>query len=94
MSSKYCGEGTKRQVIIDKAQRMWSDLVEQYAATHSEREYGSCVLGAGIDIQGGYRIDAPSRFQGSLTWEHSVDTIIAFLAQNGLKGTYDPGRMD
>ena len=89
----YCDERSKKQSVIDAAQRMWSDKVEQYAATHTDREYGSCVLGAGIDVEG-FRIDAPSRFQGSLTWEHSVDDIIAFLAKNGMRGRYDPGRMD
>lgn len=90
----YCSERAKQQAIIDAAQRMWSDEVEKYAATHTDREYGSCVLGAGIDVQG-FRINAPSRFQGSLTWGHSVDKIIEFLEKNGLRGArYDPGRMD
>lgn len=85
---------SNKNEIIKKAEKLWNTYVEMYGATHDDSEYGSCVLGAGLEVQGGIFIRAPDRFQGSLTWENSVDEIIKFLKDNGLDAWYNPGRMD
>lgn len=87
------------------ATAMWRNRAEKYYKAHGD--CGTCVLGAGIEI---YYLAPRCRnpikkmiirahditpVQGSMVWEHDVQTVIDWLAANGIADAhYNPGFMD
>lgn len=90
---------------IAAAHGLWKELAQKYYKAHGD--CGTCVLGAGIEINffgKGCRNPGKkmlirahdiSPAQGSMVWEHDVQTVIAFLKQHGVEDArYNPGFMD
>lgn len=97
-------ELAKYRKVIDEAREMWEKSAREYYDKNGDT--GSCVIGAGIKIEvipprcrkprAMMLISANevARCQGSLHWEHNVQTVVNYLRDNGLNAFFDYGRMD
>jgi hypothetical protein len=89
---------------VEKATAQWKQNIEAFVA--GKGDFGTCVLGAGIHIHylppkcrkpRKYNLINPHqicRYQGSVVWEESVDSIVMQLQRAGIDAWFEYGRMD
>jgi len=84
-----------------QARQLWDRRADEYVAEHGH--IGSAILGAGFTVrylpprgrkpQWKKILGSPEKYQGSSTWESSLDEIAQFFADNGIEVGYEWGRM-
>lgn len=77
---------------LKEIMQTWHDLAKAYG------DVGSCVIGAGIKFRyqgGNYFMQQCSPWQGSVSWEHTMDKPMEMLRVIGAEDVaYYPGRMN
>jgi len=61
-------------------------------ALNGHDDHGTCVLGAGIEVNGTVRIRQVS--QGNMSAYAAAEPAIEFLRKNGIPARWNDGRMD
>ena len=93
----------KLMAVLKEAEALWRQRVEEYAKKYPNN-HGSCVSGAGIKTwilpssrhkypQSKFLFRAPNHYQGSLTWENSVEEILKIVREAGIYCWYASGMM-
>jgi hypothetical protein len=89
---------------VDKAKELWKTICKKNVEEMGD--YGSCVVGAGIEISlipkkcrsPRYKMIISSHevsySQGSVTWERGVKEVIDFLKLEDIDAVFNWGRMD
>lgn len=88
--------------LCEQAKRLWERRSNEYV--EEEGHIGSAVIGAGFSVwylppkarkpRRKMILHSPSKWQGSLVWEHSKDEIEQMFRGNGIDVHYEWGVMD